>query len=444
MQVTVEDKSSVKKILHIEIPQAEITSEIAKGYANINKNAKIKGFRKGKVPKSVLIRMFKKDVYSEVTSKVIQKSFIEALTETKLPIIGTPKMDPPDLNEDEPYKYDAVIEISPELSGFNIDGFKLKKNLYKVTDEQIDIQLKALQDKFASFESIKEKHPVQNDDIAVIDFEASQDGKEFKGIEKKDDFSIKIGAGVISTEFDSQLIGTNIGETKEFPVLFPEDYVNKDLGGQTITFKVTLKDLKEKIIPEIDDVFAKSLGEYETLEKLKEQITENLKQGYEKRIDQELNEQIFESLISQQDFEIPDVMTQYEQNSIMGETEKALTANNMTFEQLGKDRKSFEETAKQTAVNQVRRQLILKKLIEQETLELTKAELDEGVKQLASEYNKPYDNFKLEFEQNKDTKEYFKQTLLEKKILKLILNKCEIIEIEPEKDATVSSEEGSE
>ncbi len=443
MQVTVEDKSSVEKILHIEIPRADITSEIAEAYANINKNAKIKGFRKGKVPKSVLTRMFKKDVYSEVTPKLIQKSFMEALTETKLSIIGTPKMDPPDLNEDEAYKYDATVEIPPELSVFNTDGFKLKKNLYKITDDQINIQLKALQDKFASFESIKEKHPAQNDDIAVIDFEAFQNDKKFEGIEKKEDFSIKIGAGVISNEFDTQLIGTNIGETKEFSVSFPKNYVNKELSDQTITFKVSLKDLKEKIIPEIDDTFAKSLGEYENLDKLKEQITENLEQGYEKRAEQELNEQIFELLISQQTFEIPEVMIQFEQNSIMAETEKALAANNMTYEQLGKDRTGFEETAKQTAVNQVKRQLILKKLIEQEDLKLTDSELDDGIRELSLEYNKSYDNFKLEFEQNQDTKEYFKQTLLEKKILKLILNKCEITEIEPEKE-TIVSEEGSE
>ncbi len=147
MQVKVEDVSSVKKILHIEIPEDRVSRELDDAYKNLKKTAKIKGFRPGKAPRSVLERMFKKDVHQNVSSKLVQDSFVEAIKETELSLVGNPELDPPDLDEKGPYKYDVTLEVKPEIEDVDFKGLTLKKTLYKVTDEEIDVQLKLLQKK---------------------------------------------------------------------------------------------------------------------------------------------------------------------------------------------------------------------------------------------------------------------------------------------------------
>ena len=147
MQVTVEDVSSVKKVLHIEIPEDKVTRELDNAYVQLKKTAKIRGFRPGKAPRGVLERMFKKEVQADVSSRLIQESFIEAIKETDLKIVGSPKVDPPGIEPKTPYKYDATIEIRPKIDTIEFKGLKLKKTKYQVSDSEIHAQLKILQKK---------------------------------------------------------------------------------------------------------------------------------------------------------------------------------------------------------------------------------------------------------------------------------------------------------
>ena len=149
MQVTVEDVSSVKKILHIEVPKDQVIRELDKAYNHLKKNAKVKGFRPGKAPRSVLERLYKKDVHGDVSSKLLQDSFVEALKETELNIVGNPKIDPPELEEKSPYKYDATVEVKPEINDIDFKGLTLKKMLYRVSDEEMKAQIKLLQNNLA-------------------------------------------------------------------------------------------------------------------------------------------------------------------------------------------------------------------------------------------------------------------------------------------------------
>ena len=302
MQVTVEDVSSVKKTLHIEVPQDEVARELDSAYNTLKRTAKIKGFRPGKVPRSVLERMFGKDVRADVSSKLIQNSFLAALKETELNIIGQPQVDPPELDPAAAYKYDATVEITPEIDDIDFKGMQLKRTNYTFNDDEVDTQLKMLQKNLARHEQVAEDRPVQADDIVLIDYEGFKDGKPFAETGKTENFTVKIGAGSISENFDNQLIGMKAGETKEIAESFPEDFANKSMAGNDITFQVLLNEIRQEVLPEIDDVMAKKVGQYEDLDQLKTAIEDNLKQGYVKRTEQELNEQIFGTLISKTDF----------------------------------------------------------------------------------------------------------------------------------------------
>ncbi len=432
MQVTVEDVSSVKKILHIEIPEDKVVRELDNAYKNLKKTAKVKGFRPGKAPRSVLERLYKKDVHNNVSSKLLQDSFVEAIKETDLNIVGNPKIDPPGLDEKGPYKYDATVEIKPEIEEIDFKGLTLKKNLYRVTDQEMDAQVSMLQKNLAQQKPITEDRAAQKDDFVLVDYEGFKDGKPFAETQKTENFTMKIGTGHILKTFDEQVIGMKPGDKKEIKVNFPEDYFNDKLANLEINFQATLHEIREEVLPEIDDEFAKRLGQYETFDDLKNAITDNLDQGYAKRVEQEINEQIFEALIAKSEFEVPDSMVDYELEGIIEEAERSFAYHNKSMEELGLSKEILSEKYRDTADKKVRRHLILGKIVEQEDMTLADQEMEDGFKEMAQTFNQPLEDIKNYYKQNEDKIEFFKHTLLEKKAVNLIIKSSTIEEVEPE------------
>ena len=336
MQFKVEDVSSVKKTLHIEIPQDEVARELEKAYNQLKKNAKIKGFRPGKVPRSVLERMFKKDVHADVSSRLIQSSFIDAIKQTELKVIGNPELEPPELTADSSYKYDATVEISPEIEDIDYKGLKLERTRYEVSDDEVDVQLKTLQKNMARQQKISDDRPAQEGDFVLIDFEAFQRRRARAGIRRRPKIlALKSARPLYLKILTSQLCGMKPGDANEFKIKFAEDYANEKLADLEISFKVTLNEITEEILPEINDALAKKAGSYETLDELKNVILDNLKQGYAKRTEQELNEQIFSKLIAGTDFEVPDTMVEMELDGIVAEAERSFSYRNTSLEEMG-------------------------------------------------------------------------------------------------------------
>ncbi|UCE53336.1 MAG: trigger factor [Desulfobacterales bacterium] len=432
MQVTVEDVSSVKKTLHIEIPEDEVARELNNTYNTLKKTAKIKGFRPGKVPRSVLERMFGKNVHADVSSKLIQNSFLDAIKQANLKVVGTPQVDPPELDPKGPYKYDATVEITPEIEDIYYQDLKLKRTNYQMSDDEVDAQLKALQKNLAQHQKISQERPVRQDDIVLIDYEGFKDGKPFAETGKTENYTLKIGAGAISKDFDNQLIGMKPGDTKEINATFPEDFFNKALANNEITFQVTLNEIRQELLPEIDDEFAKKVGQYETLDELKNVLEDNLKQGYAKRVEQELNEQIFSALISKTDFEAPDALVDMELEGIIEEAERSFAHRNTSMKELGLSREEIAEKYRDTALKQVKRYLILSKLIDQENLTLSDEEVENGLKEMSENFGHSLADIKNYYGEHKDKLELFKHTLLEKKAINLIIDNSKIEEVEPE------------
>jgi len=440
MKVNVEDVSSVKKVLHIEIPKETVGAELDSAYQNLKKNAKVKGFRPGKAPRSVLERLYKKDVQADVSSRLIQTSFADAIKETELNIISMPQVDPPDLTAETDYAYDATVEVKPELADVEIKGMSLKRTNYQVGEEELQAQLSMLQQNMTKQVKIEEDRPIQSDDFVLIDYEGSKDGQPFAETAKTENFSLQVGSAHIATDFDDNLIGKKAGDKAEFDVTFPEDYHNEKLKDLTIQFQVDIKEIRKKEIPELNDDFAKSMGQFETLENLQNVIKENLAEGYEKRIEQELNEQIFKQIIEKTDFELPDAMVDYELENIIADTERRFEYQNTSMEEIGLTKEKLQEQYRGTAEQQVRRQIILGKVIEQEKLELSDDELEAGYADMAKNFNQPVEQIKSFYDQNKERLDFFKHALLEKKAIKLIIENSDIEDVEPEKEAPADEE----
>jgi trigger factor len=432
MNFSVEDQSAVKKKLTIEVPQEDVTRELDKAYKELKKNAKVKGFRPGKTPRSVLERLYGKDVRADVSSRLIQDSFIEVLKESEMNVVGMPDIDPPELKAGEAFTFVATVEVNPELENYTIDGFQLKKTLYRATDEEVDAQLQMLRNNLARMVPIEGDRPVADGDYVVVDYEGLKDGKPFAETQRTENFSMKIGDGMIHPDIDAGLMGLKAGESTEVSVQFADDYFNEKLAGLAITFLIDLKEIREQHLPEIDDEMAKRLGQFESLDDLKAKINENLAMGYTKRQEQELNEQVFTALLDQQEFEVPESMVAHELENIVAEAKQKFAYHNTSMEELGLDDEQLNTNYRETAVNQVRRHMILGKIISQESLAISDEELENGYQEMADSFNQPVDVIKQFYAQNPERIDVFKHALLEKQAIKLIMDKSSIEEVEPE------------
>ncbi len=427
MQVNVEELSSVKKVLHIEISEDEIASELDEAYKNLKKTVKVKGFRPGKTPRSVLEGMYKKQVNADVSSKLIQESFESAIKENNLNFLGSPQINPPEFEGKGPYKYDVTLETSPEIGYIEFKNLELKKNLYQVTDDEITAQIGMVQKKLAQYNVINGR-PVMDGDFAVIDYEGFKDGKPFEETQKTENFMVKVHTGQI---FEEKLIGMEPNNFKEITITFPEDYSNQKLAGVEVNFQITLKEIREEVLPEINDDFVKQLGNYQTLDELKKEINNNLKQGYERRSEQELYEQIFQQVLEKQPFEVPDIMVEFELENIVKEAEMSLAYHNTTIEErFGLTREQFAEKYRETAVNQVKRHLILHRLIGQEHLAVSGEDLENGFQELVATSGKPLEEIKNYYEQNQDKLEILKSTILEKRAVELVIENSSMEEVQ--------------
>ncbi len=441
MQVQVEDLSSVRKKLHIEIPEDEVTREIDDAYKELKKTANIKGFRKGKVPRGLLEKRFQQDVNADVSSRLIQTSFADAIEQTELNIIGSPQLDElPDLEYRQPYRYEAIVEVAPDLSDVSVTGMKLEKKVYQVSDEEVENQLNMIQKNLANMVPIEEERTAREGDHVLIDYEGFKDGESFEPLQRTEGFGLQIGKKQMMPEVDEALDGMAPGEVRDVEISFPEDHPDPKLAGETITLRVELKEIRKEILPEINDDLAKQLGSFESLEELKSEIVNNLRQGYDRQSEQELREEVFSHLLEQQSFEVPETMVGFELENIIREMEQTFSHHNMTMEQFGYTREVLAEKYRDVAVKQVKRHLLLSKVIEQEKLELTEEEMEAGLAEMAASVQQPVEAVRQYFLANQAQLESFQHSRLEKKAIDLILKNSDIEEVE----VTPAQENGSE
>jgi trigger factor len=428
MLTKVDDISSVKKVLHIEISESDIKKELDTSYNEIKKTANIKGFRKGKAPISMIEKIYGKDVKSEVIGKLIEKTFTEIITEKKLYVIGAPDIQGEEFKENTPYVYKATVEIKPDIEDIDINGINLKKTVYNVAEQEIEMQLKALQKRLINYEKIEKEEGVQKEDIVIVDIEIFKDGKH---LEEKDNKNLRlnVGSDIIGEGFDENLISMKPENIKDILLKMPEDNEDKDLAGCEIVFKTKLTAIEKEILPEINDDFAKKLGGFNTLEDLEKTITNNLEDGYKKRSDQDLNEQIFTYLIDKVEFDVPDILIEHEKNIIGQETEQFFKNNNFPEDYIAKAKEDMAERFNDLAEKQAKRHILLDKIIEQESLKVSDEELEDTYKNIAESMQASVETVKEYYNKNEYSIDNLKHNILEKKALELILSKSNIEEV---------------
>jgi trigger factor len=436
MEVRVEEVSSVKKTLFITVPKEEVNGLFEKVYADIKKIAKVKGFRPGKAPRSVIERLHKEDILADVRQKLVSEYLPKALDETKLDIVGMPQADPPEPKKDEDYTFEAFVEIFPQIPAVDLSGIALEKPVYNASDEEIENQLVLLRKSMGHLKALEEPRPAQKGDYILINYQDANKENPLPGLEPVEDFSMELGSGKILAEFDDQIEGMSIGEEKTVPLHFPEDYSNKALAGKDVQILVKLNDIRQLVLPELDDELAKDFGQYENLEQLKQAIRDNLQQGYDRRAEQALDEQLYKALFERVDFDVPQVMVQHEIAYMIRDAERALEYRNMSMEDVGMSREALAVRYMEPATQQVKRHLLLDKIGKQENLVLDDGALDKAFADMSQSLGQSAETIKKYYQKDADQMDALKNTLLQKKTLEYIKGKAQITEkpFEPEQE----------
>jgi trigger factor len=424
VKAIVEDISSIKKKVNVEISQDQVTKEVDSFYRELGRKAKIKGFRPGKVPRNILERYFRDYVKAEVVQKLVQETYPTALSETNLHPVSNPMIDPGELESGKPFQYYATVEVKPEIKleeylGLNIEGKK-----EEVKDEEVEERLKGLQNLHANLKTIEEARPIRNGDFVIVDYEARMDGKPLEE-GRAIDLTVEVGSGRFIPAFEERLIGLISEEEREIEVSFPEDYGYKKWAGKTITFHVKIKEIKEKILPTLDDEFAKDLGDYSSLEELKVKLKQEIEKEKKLVLEREFKNQMVDQLLQKNNFEVPQSLVEEQAKALVSETKLRLATQGMNIDSLGVSEEKLQEDYRERAMRQVRTFLILEKIAGQEGITVTDEEVEDRLREISEKTHQKLDVVKRYYEKNGLIPEV-KAGITNEKTLNFLLEKANI------------------
>jgi trigger factor len=424
MKVTVEDITPLKKKMNVEVPEDLVTKEINAIYQDLGKKAKIKGFRPGKVPRNILERYYRDYVKAEVIQKLIQDLYPQALSEVSLHPVSQPVIDPGDLEKEKPFQFSAAFEIKPDIKLEGYIGVEIEGKKEPVTEGEVEERLKGLQNLHAQLKTLLEPRPIQNGDYAIIDYEASIGGKPLEG-GKALDYTIEVGSGRFIPAFEEKLVGLKPEEEREIEVTFPGDYGYQKWAGKTISFRVKIKEVKEKILPSLDDEFAKDVGDFSSLEELKAKLREEIQKEKERLLERQSKDRIIDHLIETNPFEIPESLVEEQAKSLVSQTKMRLTSQGLDLKNLGVTEEKLLEDYREPAKKQVRTFLILEKIAAQEGITVTPEEVDSRLHDIADRINQKFDAIKKYYEKNGLIPEV-EAEILNDKTLTFLLEKANI------------------
>ena len=383
--------------LTVEVPAEELEKAIEKVFQRQKKNISIPGFRKGKVPRQMVEKMYGKEVfYDEAANDLIPTAYSKAYDECEEEIVSSPRITIVQLESGKPFIFTAEVALKPEVTLGQYKGVKVDKVEAAVTDEEIDAEIARERERNARTISVTDR-AVKDGDQTVIDFEGFQDGKAFEG-GKGENYPLTIGSGTFIPGFEEQLIGKNIGDDVEVNVTFPETYQAENLAGKPAVFKVQIKEIKEKQLPELDDEFAAEVSEFDTLEEYKADVKKNLLEKKEKEIRSAKENAVVEAIIADAKMDIPEAMVETQQRQLVDEFTQRLQMQGLSAEQYfqftGLDHGTLMEQVKPQAEQRIKSRLVLEAIVKAENIVADEADYDKEIAKMAEAYHMEADKVK--------------------------------------------------
>jgi trigger factor len=426
MNVKIEELSSIAKKLHFEVAADKVDQEIERAFRKIGKTAKIKGFRPGKIPLAVLEQYYGGQMEQEVLGRLINDTYFKALDDHAIPAVGEPRIvDSSGVSRGQAFTYQAEIEIKPAVTAKDYVGVALQKEALELDTKVADNRLEELRASRAQLE-VSTRKKAQSGDSVTIDFDGYVDGQPFEGGEAED-FVLELGSGTLIPGFEDQVVGMKRGDEQEIAVTFPEDYGQKTLAGKPAVFRVALKEIKEKVLPALDDEFAKGFG-VDTLAELREQLETSYRNQETGRVDNDLRERLVRELIERNPLEIPAAMIAKQLEYMYANVRNRMRSQGLTPEMLGLTPQSFSERYRETAADQVRGTLLLEAIGKQEGIAVEEGEIDGRLEEIAKMANAPVEMVK-KYYAGEEAREGLLAQIAEEKVVRFLLDKAKITEV---------------
>jgi len=426
--MNIEELSSVKKKLSFEIPWDEVKNELDTVYRDIGKKAKIKGFRPGKIPRKVLETYFKEKAENETINNIVNKFYWQALEEKRIVALSRPDINQEGLKENSVFSFSASFETEPEFEPQGYKGMELEKEIFKVTKNDMDKRINELKQMFATMEEAKDDRPAVKGDFVVMDFTGNFNGELLPEL-KADNFFLEIGSQGFIPGFEEQLIGMKKGKENVIKVVFPNDYHENKFADKEVTFNVTIKNIREKKLPEFDENFIKNFDKYDTLEDLKNDVRQSLEEESQRLSEMNLHNKITEILRKENEFEAPPSLIERQIFYMMVDAQKRMTSAGMDERKAMELSFKMHDKFKDEAVKTVKTFLLIKKIAQKESLALEEGDIEKHIQELAVKYGKDHELLKKTYE-NQENRNNIEVELVQKKVFDFIEQSANIKVIE--------------
>lgn len=383
--------------LEIEISAEDFEAAIEKAYLKARKNIAMPGFRKGKAPRKLIEKEYGEQVFFEDAVNLLYAPVVNgAVEESGLELVTRPEVEVTEISKENGVKLKATCITKPEVEVRDYKGIEVEKVVNPVTDEDINKQLDALREKNVTVETVDDRAAENGDDV-VIDFEGFKDDVAFEG-GKAEDFTLSLGSGQFIPGFEDQIVGHNAGEDFDINVTFPDEYQVKELAGAPAVFKIKLKSISKKVMPELDDDMVKDSTEFDTVDEYKADVKKKLEEANEKHADSEVEAKIFDKVIENMTAEIPQVMFDNRVNEMISELEQRLAPQGISLDlymqYTGQTIDTVKKAYAEQAEKQVKLRLALEKIAKLENIEVTEDELKAEFDKLAEAYKLDVDQIK--------------------------------------------------
>ena len=380
MKINIEDQKDAQKLINVEVEAQRVDAALEDIYNGIQKTANIPGYRPGKAPRDMVKTHYNKAANEEVLNRLIWDCYREAITEKNINPVGYPVIVDVDFNEGKPLNFSVKVETRPAFKLKVYKGIKVKEKLYEASDEDVDNALKQMQESMAEYKNIKAR-PIAKGDYIVCDYECFSGGKQ---VDKKDKLWLYISDKLQPKELLALLLGAELGTTKETEVSYPKDYEYKELAGQSRLYKVTPKEIKEKILPEINDELAKSTGHFNDMSELKADLKKNILSQKKLESARDVENQIYKILLESHAFDVPASLVENQALRLVQETKQRLAQQGYKKEDLDTQDDKLKESVKGRALDNVRLFFIMQSIAQQEKIEVVESDIDKRVAEIAS------------------------------------------------------------
>jgi trigger factor len=440
MSVQVEklENSTVK--LTIEVPAEQFDAAMQDVYNRQKKNISIPGFRKGKVPRQMVERMYGPEVfYDDAANQIMPQAYSDAAKESGEDIMSRPTVDIVQIEKGKPFIFTAEVAVRPDVKLGEYKGVEVTKIDTEVSDEEVETELNNERERNARTITVEDR-AIQSGDTAVIDFEGFVDGKAFEG-GKGENHSLEIGSGSFIPGFEDQLIGRNSGDEAEINVTFPEDYHAEDLKGKDAVFKVKIHEVKAKELPEADDEFAQDVSEFDTIAEYRDSIRKKLTERKADMAKNEQKQEAIDKIVEASEMELPDAMVLTRADEIINQFAQQLSQQGLSMDQYmqyaGTDIDQLRDSVRPEAVTRIKNQLVIDAIAKAENIEITDEEVEEELKKMAEMYNMELD--KLKGYMTEEETENMKLDLASQKALDLVYDNAVFVDA-PEEEKTEEAE----